>query len=193
MLLALLEKRGSLVTREELRRRLWAEDTFVDVENGLNTAVSKLREALGELAQNLETLARRGYRFSGSVEELGPPVTPFRALLLETKRIESDITVVDISGRIVLGPDCKEVEWLMSDLLQEKEKKIVFDLTAVSHIDSTGVEIIVVCCAKARMAGGELRIDGARGLVEQILRTTKVDAILDTHPTTTAAVQRFAA
>src|SRR3954468_8121531 len=64
----LLERPGEVVTREELRQRLWPADTFVDFDHGLNTAVNKLREALGDSAaapRYIETLARRGYRFVG--------------------------------------------------------------------------------------------------------------------------------
>jgi TolB-like protein/DNA-binding winged helix-turn-helix (wHTH) protein len=73
LLAALAEQSGQLVTREELRRRLWPDDTFVDFETGLNTAVSKLRDALSDDAQNpryIETLPRRGYRFLGTVERV---------------------------------------------------------------------------------------------------------------------------
>jgi cholera toxin transcriptional activator len=66
----LLERRGDLVTREELRERLWPSDTFVNFDHGLNTAVNKLREVLGDSASNprfIETLPRRGYRFIGEL------------------------------------------------------------------------------------------------------------------------------
>lgn len=62
----LLERPGEIVTREELRQRLWGADTFVDFEHGLNKAINKLRDALGDAADNprfIETLPRRGYRF----------------------------------------------------------------------------------------------------------------------------------
>lgn len=65
VLALLLESPGHLVTREEIRRRLWAADTFVDFEPSLNAAVKRLREALGDSAENptfIETLPRRGYR-----------------------------------------------------------------------------------------------------------------------------------
>jgi cholera toxin transcriptional activator len=68
VLCMLLERPGELVTREELRQRLWPADTFVDFDHGLNTAVNKLRDVLGDSAANpryIETLARRGYRFVG--------------------------------------------------------------------------------------------------------------------------------
>jgi TolB-like protein/DNA-binding winged helix-turn-helix (wHTH) protein len=66
VLVLLLERPGEVVTREDLRTRVWPADTFVDFEQGLNKAINKLREALGDDANNprfVETLTRRGYRF----------------------------------------------------------------------------------------------------------------------------------
>lgn len=67
----LLEHAGDVVTREELQKRLWPGDVFVDFEINLNTAIAQLREALGDSAEQprfIETLPKRGYRFIGSVE-----------------------------------------------------------------------------------------------------------------------------
>jgi len=84
ILALLLEKPGEVVTREELRERLWAGDTFVDFERGLNNAVRRLREALGdsaEIPRFVDTIPRVGYRFVGPVEGAGglpalpPPAT----------------------------------------------------------------------------------------------------------------------
>jgi DNA-binding winged helix-turn-helix (wHTH) protein len=75
----LLERAGDVVTREELRQKLWAADTFVDFDHSLNTAVNKIREILGDSATSpryIETLARRGYRFIAPVQntvEAGEP------------------------------------------------------------------------------------------------------------------------
>jgi Tol biopolymer transport system component/DNA-binding winged helix-turn-helix (wHTH) protein len=66
VLAILLERPGKVVTREQLRRKLWPEDTFVDFEHGLNSTIRRLREALGDRAENprfIETLPRLGYRF----------------------------------------------------------------------------------------------------------------------------------
>src|SRR5207248_6482497 len=68
----LLSGSGELVSREELRQQVWPEDTFVDFDHALNTAITKIRLALGDEADNprfVETLPRRGYRFIGSVEK----------------------------------------------------------------------------------------------------------------------------
>ncbi|HYH01080.1 MAG TPA: winged helix-turn-helix domain-containing protein [Terriglobales bacterium] len=76
ILLMLLEHPGEVITREQLRARLWPADTFVDFDHGLNTAINKLREAVGDSASNprfVETLARRGYRFIAPVKVLAPP------------------------------------------------------------------------------------------------------------------------
>ena len=70
VLAMLLERPGEIITREELRNRLWPADTFVDFDHGLNAAVKRLRDALGDSAENprfVETLARRGYRFVAPV------------------------------------------------------------------------------------------------------------------------------
>ena len=70
VLLTLLERPGEVVTREELRGRLWPDDTFVDFEHSINTAVRRLRDALGDTAESpryVETVARKGYRFLAPV------------------------------------------------------------------------------------------------------------------------------
>jgi DNA-binding winged helix-turn-helix (wHTH) protein len=71
VLVALLERAGEMVSRDDLRQRLWPSDTFVDFDHSLNTAVNKLREALGDAASNprfVQTVARRGYRFLAPIE-----------------------------------------------------------------------------------------------------------------------------
>jgi TolB-like protein/Tfp pilus assembly protein PilF len=85
ILAMLLERPGEIVTREELRARLWSADTFVDFDHGLNSAIRRLRDALGDSAENpsfVETLGRRGYRFISAVgfhdsqTLLGEPSSP---------------------------------------------------------------------------------------------------------------------
>lgn len=74
LLLMLLERPGELVARDEIARRLWPDGTFVDFDHGVNSAINRLREALGDTATNprfIETLARRGYRFIAPVEKIG--------------------------------------------------------------------------------------------------------------------------
>jgi DNA-binding winged helix-turn-helix (wHTH) protein len=80
ILVKLLERPGQLVTREELRSALWTGDTFVDFDTSLNSAIKRLREALGDSAEApafIETLPKLGYRFVGRVEIRSP--APLRA------------------------------------------------------------------------------------------------------------------
>jgi TolB-like protein/DNA-binding winged helix-turn-helix (wHTH) protein len=77
VLRVLLERRGEIVTRDELKQTLWSADTFVDFDDGLNTAVRKIRDALGDSTEKpryIETIPRRGYRFMGCLSDLRPAV-----------------------------------------------------------------------------------------------------------------------
>jgi DNA-binding winged helix-turn-helix (wHTH) protein len=79
ILVALLERPGGVVSREELHQRLWTEDTFVDFDHNLNNAVDKLRKALNDSAEHprfVETLPRRGYRFIAKVQEISTVLAP---------------------------------------------------------------------------------------------------------------------
>ena len=81
VLVMLLEHHGEVVTREELQKKLWPADTFVDFDHGLNKAISKIREALGDSAESprfVETVARRGYRFLAEVRaaDTAPGTSP---------------------------------------------------------------------------------------------------------------------
>jgi DNA-binding winged helix-turn-helix (wHTH) protein len=74
MLVLLLERPGELLTREEICKELWPDGSFVDYEHGVNSAMNRIREALGDKASSpryVETLARRGYRFVAPVERVG--------------------------------------------------------------------------------------------------------------------------
>jgi Tol biopolymer transport system component/DNA-binding winged helix-turn-helix (wHTH) protein len=83
LLVALLERPHELVTREELRTRLWPADTFVDFDHSLNAAIKRLRDSLGDSAETpifVETVARRGYRFIAQIETSDPlPAYPARS------------------------------------------------------------------------------------------------------------------
>jgi len=92
VLIALLERPKEVVTREELRQRLWPQDTFVDFDHGLNTAMVKLRDVLGDSASSpkyIETIAKRGYRFLGSPEAVldRPPVVTAPPTIVQTTTV----------------------------------------------------------------------------------------------------------
>jgi anti-sigma B factor antagonist len=112
-------------------------------------------------------------------------------LEIQTKHLQPDIVVLEITGRITIGRECKQLEWAVDSLVREKRKKIIFDLTGVAHMDSTGVGIIVMSAGQVKGAGGELRVAGATGHVEQVLKMTNIHQIIGLHPTTVAAAACF--
>ncbi|HVO42913.1 MAG TPA: winged helix-turn-helix domain-containing protein, partial [Aggregatilineales bacterium] len=117
ILAMLLERPGELITREEIQQKLWPSEseTFVDFEHGLNTAVRKLRQALGDEAetpQYIETLPRRGYRFVGEIAPEGSPRAPFGEALATlgdvtgagtTPAAGESATVANAGGAVATG------------------------------------------------------------------------------------------
>jgi TolB-like protein/tetratricopeptide (TPR) repeat protein len=85
LLTLLLEKPNDVVTRQEIQRKIWGEDTFVDFDHGVNRAINKLREILGDSADNprfIETLSRRGYRFIAPVQRELQPLNNSKKMLI---------------------------------------------------------------------------------------------------------------
>jgi len=112
-------------------------------------------------------------------------------LTIDRKHIEPDIALLQLTGRIVMGSDSMRVEWSVADLLKENHKKVILDLAGVTVLDSTGVGILVMCYAKMKKAGGNLRIAGVNGLVEETLKITSVDKLIESYPTVAEASQGF--
>src|SRR5215813_3967919 len=107
VLAILLEQPGVVVTREELQKRLWP-DTFVDVDHNLNTAINKIREALGDSSENprfIETIPRRGYRFIGEIREEPVIVTPLSSeiALAKWKKWAIGLVTIGIAGLVLLA------------------------------------------------------------------------------------------
>ncbi|MBV8207548.1 MAG: STAS domain-containing protein [Acidobacteria bacterium] len=99
-------------------------------------------------------------------------------LKIDTELREPAIAIIRVAGRIVLGRASQELEWKIVEILKGSPRVVVVDLGDVTHIDSTGVGILVMCSGKAKSAGAELRLAGARGAVEQVLRLTRVNDII---------------
>lgn len=112
-------------------------------------------------------------------------------LTIERKQLDPDIAVLEMAGRICLGSASQQVEWSLADLLKQNQKKIVFDLSGITVLDSTGVGIIVMCHAKVRRAGGDLHIAGANGMVEETLKMTNIHKIMPFYPSLAEAARNF--
>jgi anti-anti-sigma factor len=101
----------------------------------------------------------------------------------QRKELPSGIPVLELVGSITMGRDCELLQSEVEHVLQLKRPGVVFDLTAVTHIDSAGVGKLVSCYSKLKKAGIPLRLAGARGVVESALKLTHVDKIIGLYPT----------
>ena len=108
-------------------------------------------------------------------------------LHVETKQIEPDVTVVEFKGKITMGLEGRQVETLVDELLHQHKTKLVFDLSGVEYVDSTGIGIIVSCFTKMARAGGGLRVAGLNDRVKQIFKLTRIDSVLSFYPTAQVA------
>ena len=110
---------------------------------------------------------------------------------IEQKPVEPDIVMVQISGGISLGRECQTVEWTVDDLIRDNKKKVVFDLSGLDHMDSSGIGIIVMCCARMKEAGGELRLASLQPRIAELMKVTRLDQIMRFYPTAAAAIEGF--
>jgi DNA-binding winged helix-turn-helix (wHTH) protein len=133
LLAALLERPGDLVTREELRQRLWPESVFTDFEHGLNKAVNKLRRALDDLTDEpryVETLPRRGYRLVAPVSRAGAPSRPGAYRLIHEGR-----TYPLTAGTNLIGRDPSSVLCLDASSVSRRHAEIVVSGSGASLRD----------------------------------------------------------
>jgi anti-sigma B factor antagonist len=107
------------------------------------------------------------------------------------KNVEPGIAVLQMTGRIAMGSDSQKIEWGLAELLKENHHKVIFDLTEVTFLDSSGLGILMMCHAKLKKAGGTLHIAGARGMVGETLEITSANKIVQLFPTVAAAAQGF--
>src|ERR1700733_7751459 len=114
VLAVLAERPGELVTREELRQRVWPKDTFVDFDHALNTAIKKIRAALNDDAdapRYIETVPRRGYRFLATVEpERSSEPLPARPVPVRHNRLRS-VAGIAVAVLVILAFTWKLAPW----------------------------------------------------------------------------------
>jgi anti-anti-sigma factor len=110
---------------------------------------------------------------------------------LVAKRLPAGVVVFEMSGRVHMGKDCMEIEREIQNHIQRDEKRFIFDLTAVDHIDSAFIGQIVKSHSQLIRAGGALRLAGASGMVESSLKMTQVHKSIALYPTTQQACEGF--
>jgi TolB-like protein/DNA-binding winged helix-turn-helix (wHTH) protein len=193
VLTRLLETPGDLVTREELRNRLWPADTFVDFDQALNNAVQRIREALGDSAQSprfIETIPKRGYRFVGSVSS--PQADPAAGPLPEKPR-KSRTAYITFVGLLILagiGMAMLVSRWQQNRRLQKIRAIAVLPLENLSGdptqdyfadgiTDELITEVARLHPLRVISRTSVLRYKGTREPRPEIAKELGVDAVLE--------------
>ena len=98
----------------------------------------------------------------------------------ETKvhRVEPDITVFEISGRLVLGNSLQSVASAIREIIDGGARKLVIDLTGLNMIDSSGIGVLINRIGQMDQAGGKIRLAGAHGAVSKVFQTIRIDRIV---------------
>lgn len=110
-----------------------------------------------------------------------------------TRRIEPDITVFAISGRLNLGNSLISTENAIRKLADDGARKLIVDLTSLSFIDSSGIGMLVSCCGHMEQRGGRIRIAGVQGPVAKVLGLVHLDRLVSLDADVESASRQLAA
>jgi len=110
---------------------------------------------------------------------------------LTERNLKPGVVVVELSGRVSMGNDCAEIDQHVEQHILRGEKHFIFDLTGVHHMDSAVIGQIVKSHSSLVKSGGKLRIAGASGMVDGVLRMTHVHKVIEIYPTVAEASKSF--
>lgn len=113
-------------------------------------------------------------------------------LTLETRTCEPGITVVVLGGHLTLGRERGQIEATVLKALNEGVRRLVFDLSQVTYVDSTGIGIIAYCFGKISQQGGHAAVAGASGLIKEVFRLTRLDNVIQFYPDVPSACEALA-
>ena len=111
------------------------------------------------------------------------------SLQIETNQVGPDVIVVQLSGNITLVPENQVSEPFVGEWLDTRPKTLIFDLSNVEHMDSSGVQLMVQCATAVRKNGGELRLASATPRVARLFQMTRLDSILPLFPSVATACE----
>lgn len=106
---------------------------------------------------------------------------------LSKEVIQQDVVVLRLEGVMRMGADCQRLTREAEQLIQDNERRIILDLSPLKLVDSAGVGAIVACFSLAKKAGGTLRLAGATGMVETVLKVAQIDRAIGLFPTVAQA------
>lgn len=103
-------------------------------------------------------------------------------LEIQHREVEAGIIVITVAGRIMLGDESTRIETLVEELLGQGRRKLVFDLSGVTHIDSTGIGRFIASLNKVFQAGGKLHMAAANNTVRDSFHVTRLDTVFKFFP-----------
>jgi anti-sigma B factor antagonist len=107
------------------------------------------------------------------------------------KELKPGIVVLELSGPLQMGVECKRLELALDQLISDKQTRVVIDLSNVTKLDSSGLGKLVNCFSRLKTAGGALRLTGVTGMMDGVLRLTHADRFLKAYPTALEAADSF--
>lgn len=105
------------------------------------------------------------------------------ALGIERQDGEGLVSVIVLRGKLMLGEDCLQLEAAIPELLKDGRTKLIFDLSEVTHIDSTGIGRFIDTYSRLMKVGGKMRLAAATGAVRDSFRVTRLDTVFSFFPT----------
>ena len=107
------------------------------------------------------------------------------------KELKPGIIVLELSGPLQMGVECKRLELAFDELLRDNQTRVVLDLSRVTKLDSGGLGKLVNCFSRLKTAGGALRLAGTTGMIDGVLKLAHADRFLKAYPTALEAAQSF--
>jgi anti-sigma B factor antagonist len=104
-------------------------------------------------------------------------------LAVEHQDVQGATSVITLRGKLMLGEECQQLETLVPQLLKNGRKNLVFDLSGVTHIDSTGIGRFIDTYSRLMTVGGQMRLAAASGAVRDSFRVTRLDTVFKFYPT----------
>ena len=110
---------------------------------------------------------------------------------LQRSEIKPGIILMKFDDAIRMGDDCRRLEQEVDQMISREETWVIFDFSDLNYLDSSGIGSIVKCLTRLKKAGGALRLAGVKGMVEGVLKLTRVNTVVEIFPTPEAAAVGF--
>jgi anti-sigma B factor antagonist len=112
-------------------------------------------------------------------------------LQIVKKEFKPGIIIVELTGPLQIGVECKQLELAFDQLLRDGHSRVVLDLSKLTKLDSCGLGKLVNCFSRLKTAGGTLRLAGTTGMIDGVLKLAHADRFLKAYPTSREAADSF--